>query len=361
MKKAGSSAILLLVLTLVASTAAAAPPGQGPEGEVYIVQKDDWLSKIAEKYYGDIFAYPIIVDATNARAAEDDSFGPIPDPDVIEIGQKLWIPHLSPDSSWGGNLKLEMLQNATYGGIYDEAVQLTDGYFEGKPFVEGGASRPTVMLIDRFNFFGDLDGDGVEDAAVILAENSGGSGVFIYLAAMVSQDGALVNVATQLLGDRLQVDSVVIDSGQIVVTGVTHGPDDPMCCPTLEMTAQYQLQGDTLVEQEFLPASSIFEGRYKARLPAASSPGRDVTLTLNADGTVELSTDYLNGEAPIVEIGTWNADADGTASVALTGRAEGLVYEAPVVIVFQLMKGELVAVEYDVSLYGSEGLRLARQ
>ncbi|MCB0154190.1 MAG: SMP-30/gluconolactonase/LRE family protein, partial [Anaerolineae bacterium] len=62
------------------------------EGEEYVVQADDWLSKIADKFYGDILAYPTIVEATNARAAEDDSFAIIDNPDLIEIGQKLWIP-----------------------------------------------------------------------------------------------------------------------------------------------------------------------------------------------------------------------------------------------------------------------------
>lgn len=56
------------------------------------MQRDDWLSKLSDKFYGDLFAYPVIVKATNDRAIEDDSFTFIEDPDVIEIGQKLWIP-----------------------------------------------------------------------------------------------------------------------------------------------------------------------------------------------------------------------------------------------------------------------------
>ena len=86
MKKITLPLILLLALSL--STAYA----QAPDGETYTVQKDDWLSKIAEKEYGDPMAYPVIVEATNAKAAEDDSFSVINDPDVIEVGQKLWLP-----------------------------------------------------------------------------------------------------------------------------------------------------------------------------------------------------------------------------------------------------------------------------
>ncbi len=84
------SSVLLLGALGVAQ---AAPPAQTEaEGQEYVVQADDWLSKIADKFYGDILAYPTIVEATNAKAAEDDSFAVIDNPDVIEIGQKLWIP-----------------------------------------------------------------------------------------------------------------------------------------------------------------------------------------------------------------------------------------------------------------------------
>jgi hypothetical protein len=357
--------ITIFVLGLSVSVASAAPPGQDT-GEVYTVQKDDWLSKIAEKYYGDMFAYPLIVEATNAKAAEDASFALIDNPDRLEIGQKLWIPDAAgmaqaaptareTAASMGGNLTLGAMRNATYQGIYAEPVQLTDGKYEGEPFVEGGASRPTVTFVDPFNALGDLNQDGLEDAAVVLAENSGGSGVFLYLAAVVDQNGTPANVATQLLGDRVEIKSVAIDGGEIVIDMVTQGPDDPFCCPSMEVTLRYRLEGDRLVEQ------TAFAGIYKAMLPAASSPGRDITLDLKPDGSVELSTDYLNGEAPIVEIGTWQDNNDGTATVTLTGRPGGQVYNTPNVITFRLVKGELIAVVYDINLYGSEGLRLTRQ
>lgn len=79
-------------LSFIATVIAAAPPPQASTGDVYIVQAEDWLSKIAEKYYGDILAYPAIVAATNAKASSDASFAYIANPDFIEVGQKLWIP-----------------------------------------------------------------------------------------------------------------------------------------------------------------------------------------------------------------------------------------------------------------------------
>jgi nucleoid-associated protein YgaU len=70
-------------------------PTPTPEPQVYIVQTDDWLSKLSDKFYGDVLAYPAIVAATNAKAAEDGSFTLIDDPDIIEVGQKLWLPTLT--------------------------------------------------------------------------------------------------------------------------------------------------------------------------------------------------------------------------------------------------------------------------
>lgn len=57
-----------------------------------VVQADDWLSKLAEKFYGDVLAFPAIAEATNAKAAVDDSYAVIDNVDIIEPGWKLCIP-----------------------------------------------------------------------------------------------------------------------------------------------------------------------------------------------------------------------------------------------------------------------------
>ncbi len=57
----------------------------------YTVVEGDWLSKLAGHFFGDIFQYPTIVQATNQKNFVDDSFAQIVDPDVIEPGWKLCI------------------------------------------------------------------------------------------------------------------------------------------------------------------------------------------------------------------------------------------------------------------------------
>jgi LysM repeat protein len=84
---------LVLLLTLTATVALAAPSTQMVTCEdTYVVQADDWLSKLADRYYSDMFTYPAIVVATNLMATTDGTFTQITNPDIIEIGQKLCIP-----------------------------------------------------------------------------------------------------------------------------------------------------------------------------------------------------------------------------------------------------------------------------
>jgi tungstate transport system substrate-binding protein len=83
--------LLFLLLFVVPATAITAQTDVVCDQEV-VVQADDWLSKIAEKSYGDVFAYQAIADATNAKHEVDDTFAFIENVDVIEVGWKLCAP-----------------------------------------------------------------------------------------------------------------------------------------------------------------------------------------------------------------------------------------------------------------------------
>ena len=152
---------------------------------------------------------------------------------------------------------LEALRNLAYQGVGqsfgDASVQLADGVFEGEPFVPGSAMRPFVEMLDDMTATGDLDGDGTDDAAVILMANSGGTGVFIYVAAVLQRPGGLENVATTMLGDRVNVERVSIDGGVIALDALGHGPDDAMCCPTQVLSASFRLVDGFLVEVAAMP------------------------------------------------------------------------------------------------------------
>jgi heat shock protein HslJ len=145
-------------------------------------------------------------------------------------------------------LTLAQLRNATYRGIYNTPVTLTDGTYQGPPFQPGGASRPQVTLSRNHVWRGDIDGDGAAEAVVLLGENSGASGTRNYLAVVAERDGKPVNVATQLLGDRVQLRSLRIENSRIIADMVVHGPADAMCCPTLKLRRTFIRAGAQLSE-----------------------------------------------------------------------------------------------------------------
>lgn len=146
-------------------------------------------------------------------------------------------------------LTVEMLKNAEYQSEWpaEGVAELKDGEYQ-EEIVPGAASKLIIVVYPDMHAFGDLNGDGVDDAGVVLATSGGGSGTFISLEAVINDKGTPKHVASAPLGDRAQIKSVAIESGEITVDMVTHGPEDPMCCPTLEVTQKYELQGDALVQ-----------------------------------------------------------------------------------------------------------------
>jgi hypothetical protein len=144
-------------------------------------------------------------------------------------------------------LTLDALKNAEYNSDLPAAkkAKLTNGVYE-EEIVPGSASKLTIRLRDQYAT-GDLNGDGVADAAVVLAGNSGGSGVFVTLEAVVNDGGKPKHVASADLGDRTVIKSVSIADGIIVMDLTTHSPTDPMCCPTQNETDRFKLQGAQLV------------------------------------------------------------------------------------------------------------------
>ncbi|MGD9029094.1 MAG: META domain-containing protein [Anaerolineae bacterium] len=172
----------------------------------------------------------------------------------------------------------QAIRNATYPSEWEEGGEITliDGRFEGEPFVEGGATRPIVTLIEPVAF-GDLDGDGVDEAVVILATSPGGSGTFVSLEAMGNDNGTPVHLASYQLGDRVRAESLAIQDGQIVLEMVTHGPDDPMCCPTQIVRTTYALEDGALVEATSEVIGTVAEVEEPA--PPAVPPGLVVGIT----------------------------------------------------------------------------------
>ena len=128
-------------------------------------------------------------------------------------------------------------------------AQLKDGVFEES--VAPDSATKTKVRLGEVRSLGDVNGDGVEDAVVTLVADPGGSGTFTYLALVINDNGAAKPIASVLLGDRIIVKSLAIQSGEVLVTMLTRRPDEPMSTePTLEVTRRFKLNGDQLVELE---------------------------------------------------------------------------------------------------------------
>ena len=62
----------------------AASPTPPASARYHVVQNGDWLSKLAQHYYGNMYKWPIIYEANRRTLG--------PNPHLIRPGQKLYIP-----------------------------------------------------------------------------------------------------------------------------------------------------------------------------------------------------------------------------------------------------------------------------
>lgn len=139
---------------------------------------------------------------------------------------------------------LEIKTDAVSSGV----AKLQDGYFE-QPAAPGSASKTKIQITRKA--FGDLNADGAEDAAVILATDSGGSGTFYYLAAVINSEGAAEHVGTEFLGDRVEIESVNISAGSISVSFLSHATGQPMAeSPASRQILSFVVSDRRLVKAE---------------------------------------------------------------------------------------------------------------
>jgi heat shock protein HslJ len=145
---------------------------------------------------------------------------------------------------------LEQLRGATVSGVFEQAVTLANGKYDGPPVAPGAASHPTLMLWETAVVFGDVDGAPGSEAVAMLSSNSGGSGELVYVAAFGVRDGALTNLGTTQVGDRTKLQNLWLQAGKIVMDVVEAGPSDPACCPTQLARKTFAFEGGALKQSK---------------------------------------------------------------------------------------------------------------
>ncbi len=150
----------------------------------------------------------------------------------------------------------QISEEALRGGEYElrdlGVVRLTDGLYE-HPYGEGATQKDSVAFVASAR--GDLNGDGADDAAVVLAASTGGTGSFYTIVAAVDVEGQALQAGADYLGDRVRIEGLEVADGQIVVNMLVAGPQDPMCCPSQKVVRTYALRSGSLVlESETIAA-----------------------------------------------------------------------------------------------------------
>ena len=122
----------------------------------------------------------------------------------------------------------------------------------GQVPLSGGAwSDPggSTFSLHATHALGDLDGDGSADAIALVVEDSGGTGRFTYMFALMNRAGQPVQEGEpEWLGDRTVIERLTIDRrGVVSVRYRTHGDRDPACCPTMRIEDRYRVENGKLV------------------------------------------------------------------------------------------------------------------
>lgn len=321
----------LLLLSLLVVQAQESSDTSVPPGESYVVQANDWLSKLAEQYLGDVLAYDQIVAATNAKAATDESYTVITNPDLIEVGQKLWIP--VPDEN------VVVPEPANVVGIYKSAL----------PAATCCGQDLTLYL-------------NIDNSARLVTD-------FLNNETVIDEVGSwAINADNQVeLTLTGQVDRAYDAPSVTLFDQTTEGltraanPDTPDAIRETYIPFPALALGEAMLPYDAEAVSNAiaargYAGAYKGFLPSASCCGQDITLFLNIDNSARFVTDYLNGEDAIAEVGAWQLDDAERVVVTLTGR-DDLVYDEATVLTLELVDGQLQTIA-DEDNFGNAGLEL---
>jgi Tol biopolymer transport system component len=230
-----------------------------------------------------VFAIILVISGCSASAPTPTA---IPTPVVIHVVATLvplpptpvplptLVPTITPVPA---PLTLAALKNAEYQSefVASGKAKLTDGVY--KESGASGAATPVELRLADSAILADLNGDGVGDAIAILSATPSSGGTFYYLAAMLNQNNIPQHVASLLLGDRVQIKGMTLENGDIVVTMLTHGTRDPICCPTQPVTRRYRFLNDKLIALT-APVSTQVAAAAPTQAGAATKPRATATF-----------------------------------------------------------------------------------
>lgn len=137
-------------------------------------------------------------------------------------------------------------RNAAY-LIEGEEIILVNGKSE-KEAVPGSASKTITQYFGN-EARADFNGDGIEDVAFLLTQDSGGSGTFYYVAAVLSSTDGYKGTNAIFLGDRIAPQTTEFRNGEIIVNYADRKPGESMTTdPSLGFSKYFKVDDSKLEE-----------------------------------------------------------------------------------------------------------------
>ena len=137
--------------------------------------------------------------------------------------------------------------NATF-QFEDGPVTLKDGSASMSITPNSAATQETAITGDLA--YGDLNNDGKNDTALLLVQDSGGSGVFLYVAAYLSGVVQYKGSNAVFIGDRVTPKSISIDKGVINVSYLDRKSTEPMAAEPTVLTTHHYIVRSGILEEE---------------------------------------------------------------------------------------------------------------
>jgi hypothetical protein len=195
-------------------------------------------------------------------------------------------------------LTLEQVQNAEITVSFDEETltfTLVDGsYRSGQG---NDPSRVKVTMSDVVAF-GDLNDDGVDDAAIGIrirggaGGNSGNKGAYEFVVALLSQGGEPEQGGYHLVGVGARIDAMTIVDGEIVVEAKVPGAEGSSGDPKVPITATLRLPLNPDTSEVLLQTSQTSEtatGDIREINVTSPEPGATVAGICVITGTVTIA------------------------------------------------------------------------
>lgn len=131
----------------------------------------------------------------------------------------------------------------------DKKVTLKNGEVVGV-YESDGIGRWSIEMSREHVVQSDFNDNGKEDVATIVHANGGGSGIFTHLVLFENKNREAVYTTDQYLGDRIKINNVSYENGIFSIDMITQGPNEGLCCGTLNKIFKYKLANNVLVEVE---------------------------------------------------------------------------------------------------------------